>query len=69
MRELPVRDRASTGMPIHDPLSSTIRAILAEDSREAKNIAELWLRGSLCERDFDGASRALAALPIAGCYR
>ena len=50
------------------PLSSTIRAIIAEDPREGQNIAELWLRGSLCERDFDGASRALAALPMAGCY-
>jgi TolB-like protein/class 3 adenylate cyclase/Tfp pilus assembly protein PilF len=50
------------------PLSSTIRAIIAEDSREGQNIAQLWLRVSLCERDFAGASRALAALPIAGCY-
>jgi TolB-like protein/Tfp pilus assembly protein PilF/class 3 adenylate cyclase len=50
------------------PLGSTIRAIIAEDSREGQNIAELWLKVSLCERDFDGASRALAALPIAGCY-
>src|SRR5207237_10664537 len=50
------------------PLSSTIRAIIAEDSREGKNIAQLWLEVSLCERDFDGARRALAALPIAGCY-
>jgi TolB-like protein/class 3 adenylate cyclase len=50
------------------PLSSTIRAIIAEDSREAKNIAQLWLEVSLCERDSDGARRALAALPIAGCY-
>jgi len=50
------------------PLISTIRAILAEDSREAENIAQLWLEVSLCERDFDGARRALAALPIAGCY-
>jgi TolB-like protein/class 3 adenylate cyclase/Tfp pilus assembly protein PilF len=50
------------------PLSSTIRAIIAEDSREGQNIAQLWLRVSLCERDFDSASRALAALPIAGCY-
>jgi TolB-like protein/class 3 adenylate cyclase/Flp pilus assembly protein TadD len=50
------------------PLSSTIRAIIAKDSREGKNIAELWLEVSLCERDFDGARRALAALPIAGCY-
>jgi TolB-like protein/Flp pilus assembly protein TadD len=50
------------------PLISTIRAIIAEDSREAQNIAQLWLEVSLCERDFDGALRALAALPIAGCY-
>jgi TolB-like protein/class 3 adenylate cyclase/Tfp pilus assembly protein PilF len=50
------------------PLSSTIRAIIAEDSREGQNVAELWLRVSLCERDFDSASRAVTALPIAGCY-
>jgi TolB-like protein/class 3 adenylate cyclase/Tfp pilus assembly protein PilF len=50
------------------PLGSTIGAIIAEDSREAQNIAELWLKVSLCERDFDGATRALAAMPIAGCY-
>jgi TolB-like protein/class 3 adenylate cyclase/tetratricopeptide (TPR) repeat protein len=51
------------------PLLSTIETILAEDSREAKNIAEFWLRGSLCKRDLDSALRALAALPIAGCYQ
>jgi TolB-like protein/Flp pilus assembly protein TadD len=50
------------------PLISTIRAIVAEDSREAKNITSFWLRASLCERDFDDALRALAAMPIAGCY-
>jgi tetratricopeptide (TPR) repeat protein len=50
------------------PLISTIEAIVAEDSSEAKNIAYLWVRGSLCKRDFDGARRALAALPIDGCY-
>ena len=50
------------------PLGSTIGAIIAEDSREAQNIAELWLKVSLCQRDFDGATRALAAMPIAGCY-
>jgi TolB-like protein/class 3 adenylate cyclase/Tfp pilus assembly protein PilF len=50
------------------PLISTIRAIIAEDPREAENIAQLWLEVALCERDFDGASRALAALPMAGCY-
>jgi TolB-like protein/class 3 adenylate cyclase/Tfp pilus assembly protein PilF len=62
--------RASIELEWHadpHPLSSTIRSIVAEDSREAKNIAQLWLEVSLCERDFDGASRALAALPIAGC--
>jgi len=41
---------------------------LTEDAREGQNIAQLWLRVSLCERDLDGARRALAALPIAGCY-
>src|SRR6184192_1904499 len=51
------------------PLLSSIEAILAEDSREVNNIAQQWLRGSLCQRDFDGALRALAALPIAGCYQ
>jgi TolB-like protein/class 3 adenylate cyclase/Tfp pilus assembly protein PilF len=50
------------------PLISTIGAILAQDSGDAKNIAEVWLRGALCERDFDSALRALAAMPIAGCY-
>jgi TolB-like protein/class 3 adenylate cyclase/Tfp pilus assembly protein PilF len=63
--------RASIELEWHadpHPLSSTIRAIIAEDSREAENIAELWLKVSLCERDFDSARRALAALPIAGCY-
>jgi TolB-like protein/class 3 adenylate cyclase/Flp pilus assembly protein TadD len=50
------------------PSSSTIRAIIAEDSREAKNVAQLWLEVSLCERDFEGAARALAAMPMAGCY-
>jgi serine/threonine-protein kinase len=52
-----------------DPLISAIDKILAEDSREAKNIAEIWLGGSLCKHDFEGALRALAALPIAGCYQ
>jgi len=50
------------------PLSSTVRAILAEDAREGQNIAEIWIRGSLCERDLDGARRALAAMPIGGCH-
>jgi TolB-like protein/class 3 adenylate cyclase/Tfp pilus assembly protein PilF len=50
------------------PLSSTIRVIIAEDSREGQNIAQLWIRASLCERDLDGARRELAAMPIGGCY-
>jgi len=50
------------------PLQGTIDAILAEDPREGKNIAQLWLEGSLCQRDAVAAKRALAALPIAGCY-
>jgi len=63
--------RAETELHWHAdprPLSSTIQAIVAENSRDAKNIAQLWLEVSLCERDFDRASRALAALPIAGCH-
>jgi TolB-like protein/class 3 adenylate cyclase/Tfp pilus assembly protein PilF len=51
------------------PLLSTVETRLAEDSREAKNVAQLWLRGLLCKRDFDSAQRALAALPVAGCYQ
>jgi len=40
------------------PPISTIGAIIAEDSREAENIAYLWLRASLCERDSDSAPHA-----------
>jgi len=50
------------------PLISTIQAILAEDSREATNIAGEWLHVSLCQRDLEGAQQALTALPIAGCH-
>jgi serine/threonine protein kinase/Flp pilus assembly protein TadD len=50
-------------------LTSTIEAIIAEDSREAENVARPWLFGSLCQRDFDSARRALAVLPIAGCQQ
>jgi tetratricopeptide (TPR) repeat protein len=42
--------RASIELEWHadpQPLSSTIRTILAEDSREGQNIAQLWLRVSL----------------------
>jgi TolB-like protein/Tfp pilus assembly protein PilF len=50
------------------PLISTIEAIVAEDSREATNIAEIWLSVSQCQRDLEGAQQALAALPIDGCH-
>jgi TolB-like protein/class 3 adenylate cyclase/Tfp pilus assembly protein PilF len=50
------------------PLRSTVDAILAEDPGKGKNVAQLWLEVSLCERNFNDASHALAALPIAGCY-
>src|ERR1700736_949681 len=63
--------RASIELEWHadpNPLSSTIRGLTAQDSREGENIAQLWLRVFLCDRDVGGASRALAALPIAGCY-
>jgi serine/threonine-protein kinase len=50
------------------PLISTIEAILAHDLREASSIAGPWLYGSLCERDFDRARRALAAMQMDGCY-
>ena len=50
------------------PLISTVEALVAEDSSEAKHLAFIWIRGALCKRDFDDARRALAALPIDGCY-
>jgi serine/threonine-protein kinase len=50
------------------PLISTVEAFVAQDSSEAKHLAYVWVPGALCKRDFDGASRALAALPIDGCY-
>jgi len=63
--------RAATELDWHadtHPLLSTMEAIVAEDSREGQNIAQNWIYGSLCERDFEGARRALAALPSAGCH-
>jgi TolB-like protein/class 3 adenylate cyclase/Flp pilus assembly protein TadD len=50
-------------------LVSTIQAIIAKDSGQAKNMAELWLNAALYDRDFDAALSALAALPIDGCHR
>ena len=51
------------------PLVATVKAIIAEDSRQAENIADSWLYESLCERDFDGALHGLAVLPVDGCYQ
>jgi serine/threonine-protein kinase len=50
------------------PLISTIEAFVAQDSSEAKHLAYVWVPGALCKRDFDGARRAMDALPIDGCY-
>jgi TolB-like protein len=50
------------------PLRSVIETIVTRDPSEGKNIAELWLEESLCGRDIEVATRALAALPMAGCY-
>src|SRR5438105_5275555 len=51
------------------PLVVTVKAIIAEDSHQAENIADSWLYESLCERDFDGALHGLAVLPVDGCYQ
>jgi len=45
------------------PLMSTIQAIIAKDSREAKNIAELWLSAALARRVAIKRRRALL-LPV-----
>jgi len=63
--------RASIELDWHadpHPLRSTVAAILAQDPNQGENIAQLWLDVSLCDRDFESASSAFAALPIAGCY-
>jgi TolB-like protein/class 3 adenylate cyclase/Tfp pilus assembly protein PilF len=51
-----------------EPLISTVDALVAKDSSEAKHLAWIWIRGALWKRDLDGARRALAALPMDGCY-
>jgi len=50
------------------PLISTIEGFVAQDSSEAKHLAWAWIGGALCKRDYDGARRAVDALPIDGCY-
>jgi TolB-like protein/predicted Zn-dependent protease len=59
------------------PLISMIQNILAENPRAAEgptvgfgsNISEQWFQISLCQRDFETAQRALAAMPIDGCHK
>jgi TolB-like protein/class 3 adenylate cyclase/Flp pilus assembly protein TadD len=51
------------------PFVSTIKEILAQDPGAAENLSEQLLNASLCQRDVEGAQRALAKLPIAGCHR
>jgi TolB-like protein/class 3 adenylate cyclase/Tfp pilus assembly protein PilF len=50
------------------PLISTIEAFISEDSSAAKDLAFVWIRGTLCKRDYDFARRAMDELPIDGCY-
>jgi serine/threonine-protein kinase len=50
------------------PLNSLIGSIIAKDPRDTKNVAEIWLRACLCQRDVDGALHALAAMPGDGCH-
>jgi TolB-like protein/class 3 adenylate cyclase/Tfp pilus assembly protein PilF len=44
------------------PLHRTIQEILAENPSVAPTLADTWLTLALCERDFQAAPRALAAL-------
>ena len=50
------------------PLILTVEGIVAQDSREAPNLAGVWIFALLCGRDFDAASRGLAVLSIDGCF-
>ncbi|MEY2481221.1 MAG: hypothetical protein QOI04_2148 [Verrucomicrobiota bacterium] len=62
--------RAETEISWHAdprPLISAVQAIITEDPRETKNIAAFWMEAALCQRNFDDAGRALAALPSDGC--
>ena len=43
-----------------------IDAILQENPKSAGDFADQWLYLALCERDFDAATRALAAMPDNG---
>ena len=43
-----------------------IDGILGENAKSAADFADQWLYLALCERDFDAANRALAAMPDNG---
>jgi TolB-like protein/class 3 adenylate cyclase/Tfp pilus assembly protein PilF len=47
-------------------MHSTIDDILRENPTSAHGLADQWLYLALCERDFDAADRALAAMPDDG---
>jgi TolB-like protein/Flp pilus assembly protein TadD len=47
-------------------LHQTIDAIIADDSTEAKSLADQWLYLALCERDAAAAARAVAAVGPGG---
>ena len=48
------------------PMHSTIDVVLRENPNSARDLADQWLYLALCERDFDAADRALAAMPDNG---
>jgi tetratricopeptide (TPR) repeat protein len=50
------------------PLHAAIERILAEDPNAAPVFAEAWRELALRERDPGAAERALASMPIGGCY-
>ena len=48
------------------PMHSVIDTILRENATSAADFADQWLYLALCERDFNAAARALAAMPDNG---
>jgi TolB-like protein/Flp pilus assembly protein TadD len=50
------------------PLHATIEAILAEEPSVAPVLVDRWIILALRERDPVAAQRALAAMPVDGCY-
>lgn len=50
------------------PLHTTIHAIISENRTAAPVVAGEWLLLAMYERDAEAAQRALAAMPLGGCY-